>query len=153
MGEDRAQQVTLDLDGRPVNVFNVHLQMPLETTSRSLDLSSTKYVNDLRDANVQDLLSRLETIDTPMIVIGDFNLTDQQSPYAALTNRLCDAHDESGWGMGFTARILSLGLPMWRIDYVFHSPELVALRTALGDFGASDHRPVIAELAFTSKDH
>jgi endonuclease/exonuclease/phosphatase (EEP) superfamily protein YafD len=151
LGEDRAQQATLDLDGRPVNVFNVHLQIPLETTSGSFDLSSTEYVNDLRDANVQDLLSRLGAMDTPVIVIGDFNLTDQQRSYAALTHRLRDAHHESGWGMGFTARILSLGLPMWRIDYVFYSPQLVALRTAFGDFGASDHRPVIAELAFTSE--
>lgn len=148
LGEDRAQQATLDLDGRPVDVFNVHLQMPLETTSGSLDLSSTEYVNDLRDANVQDLLSRLEATDTPVIVIGDFNLTDQQSSYAALTHHLRDAHYESGWGMGFTARLLPLGLPTWRIDYIFHSPQLVALRMAFGDYGASDHRPVIAELAF-----
>ncbi len=151
LGEDLAQQVTLDLDGTHVDVFNVHLQMPLETRSASFDVSSTEYVNHLRDANVQDLLSRLEKVDTPVIVIGDFNLTDQHNAYAALTHRLRDAHSENGWGMGFTARILSLGLPVWRIDYIFHSPQLLALSTAFGDYGASDHRPVIAELAFPSE--
>ena len=100
------------------------------------------------DANVRALLSRLETVDTPVIVIGDFNLTDQHSSYRAITNHLRDAHTESGWGMGFTARYVPLGLPLWRIDYIFHSPQMMALRTVLGEYGASDHRPVIAELAF-----
>ena len=98
---------------------------------------------------MRDLLSRIVEIDGPLIVIGDFNLTDQQSIYAPLTRHLRDSHRESGWGMGFTfTRFRRLGLPMWRIDYVFHSSDLVALSSTMGDFGGSDHRPVIAKLAF-----
>jgi len=37
---------------------------------------------------------------------------------------------------------------MWRIDYVFHSPDLLAFSTAVGDYSGSDHRPVIARLGF-----
>ena len=77
------------------------------------------------------------------------DLTDQQGLYAPLTRHLRDAHHESGWGMGFTfTRFPRFGLPMWRIDYVFHSPDLVALSTAVEDYGGSDHRPVIVRLAF-----
>jgi endonuclease/exonuclease/phosphatase (EEP) superfamily protein YafD len=51
--------------------------------------------------------------------------------------------------MGFTfTRFRSIGLPLWRIDYVLHSPDLVSLRAVVGDYGGSDHRPVMAELAF-----
>jgi len=49
---------------------------------------------------MRDLLARLESVDGPLVVIGDFNLTDQQSLYRPLTRRLRDAHQESGWGDG-----------------------------------------------------
>jgi endonuclease/exonuclease/phosphatase (EEP) superfamily protein YafD len=72
--------------------------------------------------------------------------------YLALTSRLRDAYRDVGWGMGFTfTRFRELGLPMWRIDYVFHSPNLVATRAIVGDYGGSDHRPVIADLAFAER--
>jgi len=76
-------------------------------------------------------------------------LIDQQSLYPALMRRLLDAHREAGWGMGFTyTRFRGLKLPMWRIDYVLHTPDLAAVRTTVGEYGGSDHRPVLAELGF-----
>ena len=47
----------------------------------------------------------------PLIVIGDFNLTDQQSLYTSLTRHLRDAHREGGWGMGFTFTPLPAARP------------------------------------------
>ena len=82
-------------------------------------------------------------------LIGDLNITDQQSLYLAVTSNLRDAHRVAGWGMGFTfTRFVRLGLPMWRIDYVLYSSHVVALRTHVGDNDGSDHRPLYAELAF-----
>ena len=147
-----AQQLVLDVDGHPVNVLNVHPRSPPLRGFRPFGLPlgiPTGFANQGRDADVRDVLVRLEEVDSPLIVIGDFNLTDQQGLYISLTRHLRDAHRESGWGMGFTfTRFPRLGLPLWRIDYVFHSPDLVALSTAVGDCGGSDHRPVIARLAF-----
>jgi endonuclease/exonuclease/phosphatase (EEP) superfamily protein YafD len=148
LGEDWAQKAILNIEGRSVELYNVHLQMPLEKENSSLGLLSYRYSNHLRDANVGDLLSRLEETDIPVIVIGDFNMTDQQGPYAALTDRLYDAHRESGWGMGFANCLPFLGLSTWRIDYIFYSSELTALQTTVGSCDGSDHRPVIAKLAF-----
>jgi endonuclease/exonuclease/phosphatase (EEP) superfamily protein YafD len=148
LGEDWAQKVILNIEGHSVGLYNVHLEMPLEMKNNSSDLLSYRYSNHLRDANVRDLLSRLEETDIPVIVIGDFNTTDQQSPYAALTDRLYDAHSESGWGMGFTTCLPLLGISTWRIDYIFYSSQLTALQTVTGSCAGSDHRPVIAKLAF-----
>jgi endonuclease/exonuclease/phosphatase family metal-dependent hydrolase len=39
-------------------------------------------------------------------------------------------------------------VPLLRIDYVFHSAELVALHAAAGPDGGSDHLPMAARLAF-----
>jgi len=147
-----AQQLVLDIDGHPVNVLSVHPRSPPLRGFRPFGLPlgiPTGFANQGRDADVRDVLVRLEEVDSPLIVIGDLNLTDQQDLYVSLTRHLRDAHHESGWGMGFTfTRFPRLGLPLWRIDYVFHSPDLVALSTVVGDYGGSDHRPVIARLAF-----
>jgi endonuclease/exonuclease/phosphatase family metal-dependent hydrolase len=149
LGEDLAQEAILNIEGHSVGLYNVHLQMPLETKPGSLDLLSYRYSNHLRDANVSDLLSRLKTTDAPVIVIGDFNMTDQQGSYMALAGYLHDAHRESGWGMGFSTCLPFLGLSMWRIDHIFYSSQLTALSSAVGKCDGSDHRPVIARLAFS----
>lgn len=147
-----AQQFVLDIDGHAVNVLSVHPRSPPLRGFHPFGLPlgvPTGFANEKRDADVRGLLAYLEEIDGPLVVIGDLNLTDQQSLYAPLTRRLHDAHRESGWGMGFTfTRWREIGLPTWRIDYVLHTSDLVALSTSLGDYGGSDHRPVVARLAF-----
>jgi vancomycin resistance protein VanJ len=151
-----AQQVVLDIDGRQVTVLSAHPRSPPLRGFHPFGLPlgiPTGFASAGRDADVRDLLGRLEYVDGPLVVIGDFNLSDQQALYAELTRHLRDAHRESGWGMGFTfTRFPRLGLPMWRIDYVFHSPDLVALSTAVGDYGGSDHRPVSARLGFRAPE-
>jgi vancomycin resistance protein VanJ len=146
------QQMVLEIDGHRVNLLNAHPRSPPLEGFHPFGLPlgiPTGFLNQGRDADIRDLLSQIEQLDEPLIVIGDFNLTDQQSLYAPLTRHLRDAHRESGWGMGFTfTRFPNIGIPMWRIDYVFYSPDLVALSSSTGDYGGSDHRPVIAELTF-----
>jgi vancomycin resistance protein VanJ len=146
------QQMVLEIDGHYVNFLNAHPRSPPLVGFRPFGLPlgiPTGFLNQGRDADIRDVLDRIEKLDDPLIVIGDFNLTDQQSMYEPLTRHLRDAHRESGWGMGFTfTRFPNIGIPMWRIDYVLYSPDLVALSTSTGDYGGSDHRPVIAELAF-----
>jgi endonuclease/exonuclease/phosphatase (EEP) superfamily protein YafD len=146
------QQMVLEINGHRVNLLNAHPRSPPLEGFHPFGLPlgiPTGFHNQGRDADIRGLLSRVERLEDPLVVIGDFNLTDQQIMYAPLTSRLKDAHRESGWGMGFTfSRFPSLGLPMWRIDYVFYSPDMVALSARTGDYGGSDHRPVIAKLSF-----
>ena len=146
------QQMVLEIDGHRVNLLHAHPRSPPLEGFHPFGLPlgiPTGFHNQDRDADIRGLLRRVERLEDPLVVIGDFNMTDQQIMYAPLTSRLKDAHRESGWGMGFTfSRFPSIGLPMWRIDYVFYSPDLVALSTTTGDYGGSDHRPVNAELSF-----
>lgn len=146
------QQMVLEIDGHRVNLLNAHPRSPPLEGFHPFGLPlgvPTGFLNQGRDADIHDLLARIERLEDPLVVIGDFNLTDQQIMYAPLTSRLKDAHRESGWGMGFTfSRFPSVGLPMWRIDFVFYSPDLEARSATTGDYGGSDHRPMIAELSF-----
>ena len=87
-----------------------------------------------------------------LVVLGDFNLTDLQAVYGEITQVLIDAHKEAGYGLGLTRTpVRGIGPATWRIDFVFYTPELTALSTRTGDFAGSDHRPVMAELAFRDR--
>jgi endonuclease/exonuclease/phosphatase (EEP) superfamily protein YafD len=153
-GTRLAQECVLEIDGRQVTLINAHpYTVPIALKKFNLfgvPLGLPLALNNTyRDADLEGVLSQIEQVDGSLIVMGDFNLTDQQDDYKELTRNLTDSHRESGWGLGLTfTRYPRIGTPMWRIDYVFHSPDMVALHTTVGDYGNSDHKPVIAELGF-----
>ena len=61
---------------------------------------------------------------------------------------LIDSFAESGSGLGLTFPANSF-IPLARIDYVFHSPDLHSLNAqVMPSNGGSDHYPVRVELAF-----
>jgi endonuclease/exonuclease/phosphatase (EEP) superfamily protein YafD len=135
-----AQQCALLMDGRELTLLNVHPRSP---AGQPRDIAAAAHAADVRD-----LLARVDEIDGPLLVVGDLNLSDQHAAYAKLTRHLGDSHREAGWGMGFTFRPFAVGPALWRIDYVLHSPDLVALDAELSEFGGSDHRPLIVTLAW-----
>jgi len=159
IGDERipitVQHIVLDVNGKQIGVVNAHPHSPQLIASRLVGLR-IRYPSGLasrwRDLEVRELMEAIETMDGPLVVLGDFNLTDLQLVYNEMTETLRDAHAEAGFGLGFTRTpVRGKGPPTWRIDYVFYTPELVALSTTHGDFGGSDHRPVMATLAFRSE--
>jgi vancomycin resistance protein VanJ len=145
-----AQHIVVDVDGEEVNIFNVHPPSPPLQGEHILGLPfriPTNFRTEGYELAVREILWRMEQVNGSILVVGDLNFTDQEEEYKLLTRTLQDAHRECGWGMGFSfARFPSTGLALWRIDYVLHSADFVCLRTEMGDFAGSDHRPVIAEL-------
>ncbi|MFQ5942910.1 MAG: endonuclease/exonuclease/phosphatase family protein [Anaerolineales bacterium] len=156
IGDERApipvQHIVLDVNGRQIGIVNAHPHSPQLMASRLFGLRlgyPSGLTNQWRDLETRELMSAIEPMDGPLVVLGDFNLTDLQSVYRDMTEVLVDAHKEAGFGLGFTRTPLrGVGPATWRIDFVFHTPDLVALETDVGAFGGSDHRPVLAVLAF-----
>jgi vancomycin resistance protein VanJ len=149
------QRVLLDVDGREVQLLNVHLQPPrLVGQSRG---DSRLFVpvgvsTEVQDQELARLLEEFDRLKETVVVAGDFNLTDQSAGYRKLTARLVDAHREAGWGFGHTfpdeeVRSIPTPFPVVRIDYVFHSPDMRALTTYVGDRGGPNHRFLVAELS------
>jgi vancomycin resistance protein VanJ len=97
-----------------------------------------------RQRQIDDALRWLAQEQGPLILAGDFNTPPAGHVYQQFRDRYRDAFLESGlgWGYTFPAR-----LPLLRIDYVWHSPHWEAVSARVGAPGASDHRPVFAELA------
>lgn len=108
-----------------------------------------------REQEMRDLVTDVSRRQTPVIVAGDFNMTDQTMAYVVLTRTLKDAHREAGWGLGHSfpayqgcyRGLLPIFPRIMRIDMVFHSPELGALASHVSPFYAeSDHRPIVVTL-------
>jgi endonuclease/exonuclease/phosphatase (EEP) superfamily protein YafD len=114
----------------------------------------------VREQQARDMVALAQRYDGPFVAAGDFNATDMSAAYDIVTTSLQDAWRQAGWGLGQTfpgaasqgssrLSIMGVPVPMWlvRIDYVFHSAHVQALNTWIGPWdGASDHRPVMAEL-------
>jgi endonuclease/exonuclease/phosphatase (EEP) superfamily protein YafD len=151
-----AQRVELQVGDHWVTLFNVHLTRPgyQHLTRRGVVRFVRDYDPTLRDAHAATIKAQLRDARGPIMVVGDLNGTEWSHAYQLVGAGLGDSFREVGRGFGHTYRAgLSCGshrlrVSLVRIDYVFHSPELVALHAHVGPDGGSDHLPVVAELAF-----
>jgi endonuclease/exonuclease/phosphatase (EEP) superfamily protein YafD len=151
-----AQQVEVTMGDRTLLHTNVHVTRPSYRVRwrRGLVPLVRGFSPGWRDAQVEDLVARVDAADGPRLLTGDFNETEWSYPYERLHSVLGDSFREAGAGFGHTYPShlrwgdWTLSIPLVRIDYVFHSAELVALHAAVGPDGGSDHLPVVADLAF-----
>ncbi len=145
------QRCRTEINGQAVTLYNVHLRPPYAVRSRLPLVNETTYTGmdwSRREGDLQVVMDFIGDEQGPQIVLGDFNMADSEPPYASLRKRWQDAFREAGWGMGFTFHRPEFPFPLWRIDYVFHTPDMMAQSARLGWFSESDHRPVIAVLGF-----
>lgn len=95
--------------------------------------------------------------DRPVILAGDFNMTEFSDAYRCVSQWLSDGYRTAGYGYGYTwpdrlpapwpwNRFGWLPL-LTRIDYVFHSRHWVAVDAQVLEMATgSDHRPVVVTL-------
>lgn len=70
----------------------------------------------------------------PLLLIGDFNVTEREPAYIDISKGLLDAHRTIGTGIGATwapGHISSQLFPLLRIDYQFSSPNVTPLSIAV----------------------
>lgn len=93
------------------------------------------------------ILAELRDETGPVVVAGDFNMTQHHRWYRKLKALgFVSSHEERGRGSATTwPQTRALG--QIRIDQVFHGEGVVSLSIREGRGHGSDHRPVIAELA------
>lgn len=152
------QRAVIDVNGQPVVFYNVHFSLPvgeqahipLPTQLRLLDWLA-RYDETMRDVQIEELLAAVERENSPVIIGGDFNMSDQAAAYRALNAALGDTYREVGFGFGgtwFSPRHLGLPLPApLRIDYLWHSESVVPLHAQVAAYAGSDHLPLTASFA------
>lgn len=148
------QRITIEFQGSTVTLYNSRPIFPFEGDSFFQ-----------HEEEITALLERADQDRGPVILAGDFNMSDQSDDYAQITEVYDDAFREVGWGMGFTfpadnPDIDSLPyqlrelmkIPLVRLDYVFHSEHFQSTRAeVLSSSGGSDHRPLFVVLTLETK--
>jgi endonuclease/exonuclease/phosphatase (EEP) superfamily protein YafD len=143
------QRVTLNAEGQTFTLYNVHTFFPFTVNGFAR-----------RTEEITDILRRAENDSGPIIIAGDFNLTDQEDDYWRVAAQYTDTYREIGQGMGFTFPNyrgvnprLSFLPPLARIDYIFHNELVDGVEVRVWpSSGGSDHRPLYAVLALRTRE-
>lgn len=145
--------VELEIEDNVVTVLVGHPRPP-KLRGRTLEIPFASHRQILR-------LADLALQSAPAILLGDFNMRPDNTIYARLRERgLVDAFVESGEGpertfpvrvvrsKPFAGRQVRVKTPpLFRLDYVWHTPDIRSVATWVGGDTGSDHLPVISRLA------
>ena len=99
-----------------------------------------------RHAQSQVVRHEIDRSPYPVIVVGDFNDIALSPTYFIIRRGLHDAWLETSWfAWGATCEKWGMGL---RIDYILSSQSLTPIECSVPQTTGSDHRPVVATLAW-----
>lgn len=150
------QRMIVDAPSGPITVFNVHPYIPRLrlATPGPKRWSPVWFDSGRRRAEIRRLLELVDRVHGPLLVLGDFNMTEYSADYRSVKKRLGDAWLTAGRGLGLTfpralalPRLLPSPWPLLRIDYAWFSPELRPVWARSAPSGGSDHRPVVVRFA------
>ena len=155
LGSD-AQRVEIEIAGRILVLFNVHITRPgYDLHGRQAPLRLVRdYDPARRDTHAALVYAQLGRALPACVLAGDLNATEWSHPYQVISATLFDAFRDVRRGWGNTYRVglwrgrWHVRVPIARIDYVFRSRELVTFDARLGPDSGSEHLPVVAELGF-----
>ena len=152
-----ALKLLLVHDGRELALYAAHLALPRAHDAVKAGFGwemARAYDESRRNAQIRRLLQLLRGETAPVIVAGDFNMSDSSLIYDAIALQLDDAWREVGHGAGRTWPLAhAIGWhsaipPLLRIDYLWHSEHLRAATAELGADVGSDHLPLHAAFAW-----
>ncbi|MCO6491832.1 MAG: endonuclease/exonuclease/phosphatase family protein [Phaeodactylibacter sp.] len=152
------QYADLDVGGRTIRLFNVHLQSNSVTTIANQVAEEGANLQDkktwlrirgmmgrykraavLRAEQAQEVADKIRESPYPVLLCGDFNEIPQSYAYHTLSRGMQDAFKACGRGLGVT---YNGRIPALRIDYVMAGPEFEVLGHRIGRARFSDHYPV-----------
>ena len=136
--------------GREFILASIHLPTLRPGLNRFFagDIEGLRLQSDWWHQESERLLDVLtQTGDVPTIVAGDFNMPIESDSLSSLSTLggFQSAFDEAGWGWGYTR---PASLPWVRIDHIFAPTDWKVRRCWVGPSFGSDHRSLVAEVAF-----
>lgn len=155
------QYADLQVEGKIVRVYNVHLQsnavssyahriMDQEEEDKGKTYSFVKGMIrsfrrsvKLRAKQAATIAESIADCPYPVIVCGDFNDVPQSYTYRFFVEQLKDAFKERGKGFGFT---YAGRIPALRIDYILVTPKIRVVEYKIEKTTFSDHKIVQSTL-------
>lgn len=158
-GDRYMTRAVIDVDGRAVALYNIHLLMPFGTVRQipwgqfsGAVAFALQYDDSARNQEIRRLLGILDDELLPYIVSGDFNTSDFSATYHWLASHMGDSFREAGigfgasWPAGGSEELPDIFPPLIRLDYIWHSDAFQAVAAAPGIRLGSDHLPHTATL-------
>lgn len=148
------QRLEVEVAGRTLALYNVHLTWPIGSRRLPRGLTPgplhflTAYSERQRNEDLRLLESWLEREPYPFVVGGDFNLSQHSVAYERFAEVAEDSFRQHGQGWGNTWYLHPHLPPLLRIDYLWHSSELLSQDANVEPRLASDHLPLRASFAF-----
>jgi endonuclease/exonuclease/phosphatase family metal-dependent hydrolase len=150
-----------------IRVFNVHLQTT-HFNQKKFKLSRGNWVWDAqgemrktfslveeltknikkRQTQADSIATLIEESPYPVIVCGDLNTLPASYSYWRFRHVLKDGFRTAGSGYEYTYRYLG---NFFRIDYIFHHPDLDGSSYESFELDYSDHKPVIMSLTVNKR--
>lgn len=132
---------TIEFGGDELAFVSIHLQQVGDPATHDLDPEGDLY--PVHNAQISAILEEWSGRQ-PAVMVGDFNARPGWRQLEELIAAgWVDSWEEAGVGEGLTSEAAD---PRYRIDYVFHTQDLVALDAGVIQSQASDHFPVVADL-------
>jgi endonuclease/exonuclease/phosphatase (EEP) superfamily protein YafD len=128
---------------RDILVISTHLQHVNDSSVHDDDPEG-----DLLPVHTEQINTILEDWGgvAPAVLMGDFNARPDWAQIEMVgAAGWVDSWAEAGTGEGFTSNAAD---PMYRIDYLFHTPDMTAVDAGVILSTASDHFAVVADLSF-----
>jgi endonuclease/exonuclease/phosphatase (EEP) superfamily protein YafD len=147
------------IDGAPIRLINAHPQAPSYHLAHRRPWTWLPYfpipvafTTEHQEVALGLLAEAGQNTKEPLIMMGDFNVSDRHPHYRLLRSSVNDAYRKVGRGFGLTfpnahVRLGRLEVPpLIRIDYVFHNDAIEATAAHTAADPVSDHRAVVADL-------
>ena len=157
-----AMWADIEVNGRDIRVFNVHLQttgisrtfhQADKLRAQDHDVSSNRLLKAIygnytlgmmfRAGQAVTVANEKRASEKPVILCGDFNDVPYSYVYNTMLGNMVDGFKECGSGWMYTFR----GTKAVRIDYIFHDESLKGLTYYKTDLTYSDHYPVFMKIA------
>lgn len=146
------QRAHIDWKGTTIALYNLHPIHP--------GLVDGKLYDEMpRGQEIEVALNKAAQERVPVIMVGDFNMSEESLDYQRITAEYRDVYRAVGQGMGFTfpdhsqpqsradGKLPLIPILLIRLDYCFVSSEWTPLEAQVWhSSGGSDHRPLRAKL-------
>jgi vancomycin resistance protein VanJ len=131
-----------------VSLVNVHLSSPHAALEALMKFDSTSpeqlaYNSRCRELESASIEEFMETLDGPVLIMGDFNTPIESTLYRRYWSDFTNAFSAVGFGFG-TSHISTISSV--RIDHILYGPGWQAQTCWTGPAVGSPHRPLMADL-------
>lgn len=150
------QRLLINMRGHHLIAYNIHTTFPWLRFNRESGNSrgpSITYDDSVRGREIARLLQLVDHETLPVILAGDFNLTDHSGDYRSIAAVLTDSHKSTdracyvSWPARSTPAVkLPFAIPIVKIDYIFHTQEFTTRASYMMKDTGSDHMPIAADI-------